>query len=122
HLFDGTTHAQVRLSRIFWMDSSLHTHFCRTALPCLLRSSHYFVQPQIIGGTTQILAQFPFREGTELAAEIADVGVVDISIYYIAHHVPIDTLPQFIGRFAHRCKLVSPCLEESHNLAFCQIL
>src|SRR5579859_5278946 len=91
-LLDSSADAQIRLTCIFGMDTSLHTDLGPSAFPCLLRTSDNFIQCKIVGGPTQIFAQLPLGKGTELAAEVADVGVVDVPVDGIRNNISIDLL------------------------------
>src|SRR5208283_5943184 len=71
------------------------------ALPGFLDPPLDLWEIEIIGPSAQIFAELALREGAELTAEIADVGVVDVAGHDIADHIAVDPLPQPIGRSAH---------------------
>ena len=75
---------EICLAGIVRMDAALHADFGRAALPRLLRAARDLVEREIVGPAAQILAELALREGAELAAEVADVGVVDVAVDDIA--------------------------------------
>src|SRR5207244_10502221 len=79
-------------------------------------------QVEVIGPAAQILAELALREGAELAAEIADVGVVDVAGHDVADFVAIDPLPQPVGCPAHFGEGVAARLEEADDVGFTERL
>ena len=56
------------------------------------------VEGEIVGRAAQVLVRAALREGAELAAEVADVGVVDVAVDDVAHDVAADRAAQRVGR------------------------
>ena len=63
-------------------------------------AAHDFIQPQIIGAAAQIFAQLAFGKGAELAFEITHIGIIDVAVDHIAHHIAADPRAQIIGGLA----------------------
>ena len=85
-LANRSTDFEIGLTGETRLDSTLHAHFGRAAIPGLARTPRDLVHRQRVRPAAQVLAQLPFREGTELTLEVANVGVVDVA----AHHVRDD--------------------------------
>ena len=107
---------------IFRVNPALHTDFGRAAVPRFLDPPLDLREIEVIRPAAQIFAELALRECAELAAEIADVGVVDVAGHDIAHHVAIDPLPQLVGRPAHRIELVTARPEEPDYIRFVERL
>src|SRR6202040_2838262 len=106
-LFDGAADVEVGGAGVFRVDAALQADFGGAALPGLLAAPDDLVHVEIVGPAAQILAELALREGAELAAEIADVGVVDVAGDDIGDRVAIDRAAQPVGGLAHRGKLVA---------------
>ena len=112
----GAADRDVGVAGIFRMDSALETHFRSAALPSLERTAVDLRMIEIVGPTTQVLAQLAFREGAELAAEIADVRVVDIAIDDIADAVAGHRRAQPIRRLADPLEIPPARREEPDDV------
>ena len=77
--FDRAADREIGRAGIFRVDAALQADFGGAALPGLLAAPDDFVEVEIVGPAAQILAELALREGAELAAEIADIGVVDVA-------------------------------------------
>ena len=97
-VLDRAADAEIGRAGVVGMDAALQAHFGRAALPCFLRPPHHFVQRQIVRRAAQCLVRLALGEGAELAAVVADVGVVDVAVDDVAHDVAADRLAQRIGR------------------------
>ena len=117
-LLDRPANGKVRLAGVAGVDASLHADFSGTPVPCLTRAPHNLVHTKIIGRATQILTHFTLREGAELAAEIADIRVINVAVHNVGDDVAAHTLPQTICRGANGGELVPPRPEESHDRSF----
>src|SRR6266566_4320640 len=77
--FDGAAHVEIGGAGVFRMNAALQADFGGAALPGLLATPNDLVHVEVVGPAAQILAELALREGAELAAEITDVGVVDVA-------------------------------------------
>src|SRR5207247_5588824 len=93
---------QIGQTVVFWVDAALQAHLGGAALPSFLDPPLDLREVEVVGPAAQIFAELALREGAELTAEIADVGVVDVAGHDVADCVAIDPLPELIGRSAHR--------------------
>src|SRR5208282_1364331 len=84
-ILDRTANIEIGRTRVFRMDATLHADLARPARPRLARAAFDLLECQVIGPAAQVLAQLALREGAELAAEIADVRVVDVPVDDVAH-------------------------------------
>ena len=66
------------------------------------------------------IAELAFRECTELAFEIADIGVVDVAVDDVSDRVAIDGFAQAVCCVADQANVITPCTEQSHNVTFCR--
>ena len=80
------------------MDAALQADFGGAALPGLQRAPLDLVEVEIVGPPAQVLRHLAFRERAELAAEVADVGVVDVAVDDVGDRVAARRAPQRIGR------------------------
>src|SRR5579859_1458887 len=104
------------------MNTTLHADFTAAAFPVFACPSNHFIQRQIIGRPTQIFAQLPFAKGAELAAEVADIGIVDVAVDRVRDDIAIDLLTQSIGCLADSREIGPARLEEAYNLLLAEIL
>src|SRR6202162_1096154 len=84
---DGTANAEVGLAGVVRMDAALKAYLCRASLPSLCRAAHDFLKRQVIGRTAQRLMRLTLGKGAELAAVVADVGIVDVAIDDVADNI-----------------------------------
>ncbi len=103
------------------MDAALHANFRGAPVPGLGHPAADFVQGQIIRAAAQVFAQLALGKGTELAFEIANIGVIDIAHDNVGNVVPIDLAPQVIRRPADRVNLATTRREQAFDLNFIQI-
>ena len=87
----------IGVAGVVGMDAALQADFGRAAIPRLDRAARDFLDGEIVRRAAQILVRAAFREGAELAAEIADVGVVDVAVDDVAHDVAADRAAQRVG-------------------------
>src|SRR5215471_15791138 len=90
---DRATDREIGGAGIFRMDAALQAHLGRAALPRLLDPPPDLREVEVIGPPAQIFTELALGEGAELAAEIADIGVVDVAGHDIADDPPVDALP-----------------------------
>ena len=119
-LLDRAAHAEIGGAGVFGVDAALQAHFGGAALPGFLDPAPDLGQIEVIGPAAQILAELAFGESAELAAEIADVGVVDVAGHDIADGVAVDPPAQPVGGLADLGKGVAARLEQPHDLGFGQ--
>ena len=78
-LFDRAADREIGRSRIGRMNAALQADFAGAALPRFDDAPLNFFEVEIIGPATQIFAELALRKGAKFAAEIADIGVVDVA-------------------------------------------
>src|SRR4029453_14411921 len=100
-LFDGAAYVQVGRAGVFRMDAALQADLGGAALPRLLAPPDDLVHVEVVGPASQVFAELALREGAELAAEIADVGVVDVAGDDVGDGVAVDAPAQIVGGGAH---------------------
>ncbi len=106
--FDCPADCEIGGAGVFRMDAALQAYLGRAAAPSFLDPPLDLGDIEVVGPAAQVFAELPLRERAELAAEIADVGVVDVTGHDVADRVPIDPLPQLVGCPAHRIE-IPPC-------------
>ena len=94
---DGAANAEIGLARVLRMDATLKAYLGGASLPCLSRAAHDLVKGQVIGRAPQRLMRLTLGEGAELAAIVADIGVVDVAIDDVADNVAARRPAKFIG-------------------------
>ena len=78
-LLDRAADREIGRAGVFRVDAALQADFGGAALPGFLAAPDDLVEVEIVGPAAQIFAELALREGAELAAEIADIGVVDVA-------------------------------------------
>src|SRR5205823_12102814 len=96
-LLDRPAHRQIGGAGIFRVDAALQADLGGAALPGFLAAPDDLVHVEIVGPAAQILAELALRESAELAAEIADVGVVDVAGDDIGDRLAVDLAAQPVG-------------------------
>jgi hypothetical protein len=94
------------------MDTALQAHFRCPAIPRFNRAALDFFNIEIVRRAAQILVRAAFREGAELAPEMADVGVIDVAVDDIADGVAVDASWQCMVRCGELVVRRAPRLEE----------
>src|ERR1700757_926320 len=87
---DGAADRKISGACVVGMDAALQAHFRGAALPGLAAAALDLLEREIIGAAAQIGGELALREGAELAAEVADVGVVDVAVDHIGDAVAVD--------------------------------
>jgi hypothetical protein len=108
---------QVRSTGETRLDPALHAHLGGAAIPGLARAPRDLVHRQRVGPATQVLAQLPFRERTELTLEVADVGVVDVAADDIRDDVATGFSTERIGSGAYLRVLATSRPEQPNEVA-----
>src|SRR5215472_16709497 len=103
------------------MDAALQAHFRSPPLPSLVDPPLNFHEIEVIGPTAQVLAELTLREGAELTAEIADIGVVDVAGHDIADLVALDPLPKPVSRLAYGIECFATRAEELHDVGLAEL-
>ncbi len=98
------------------MDATLQGHLGRSAFSGFLRPRHDLGDTHQVWIAAEIQAAWTLGEGAEAAAEVADVGVVDVAVDDVGDVVPNRTPPELIGGPGNGVDLVTPSLEEPHEL------
>ena len=102
------------------MNAALQANLGAATLPGFLGPANDFLERQVIGFAAQALLGFALRESAELAAEIADIGIVDVAVHDIAHGVAIHLAPQLIRRLGNGFDLAVASMEQSNDLVLAQ--
>jgi hypothetical protein len=110
-LFDRATDREVGRSRIGRMNAALQADFACTAIPRFDDTPLNFFEVENIGPTTQIFADLALRKGAKFAAEIADIGVVDVAGDDVADIVAVLRRAQRVGCLADDVKGVTTACE-----------
>ncbi len=121
-LLDRSADPEVGGAGIFRVNPALHTDFGGAAIPGLLDPPPDLREIEVIGPAAQVFGELTLGKGTELASEIADIGVVNVAGHDIADHVAIDPLPQLVGRAAYRVEFPTARREEPDYLRFVERL
>src|SRR4051794_24289934 len=121
-LFDGPTHGKIGGAGVFRVDAALQADLGGAALPGLLAAPDDLVHVEVVRLPAQILAELALREGAELAAEIADIRVVDVAGDDVGHRVAVHLTAQPIGGGADNVELVPARLEQADDIRFGQRL
>ena len=79
------------------VNAALHAHFRRAPPPCLARLLGDHVERQIIGRAAQMFGRLALGERAELAAQSADIGVIDIARYDIGRAIAVNALAQLVA-------------------------
>src|SRR5262249_9466789 len=87
---DGARDREVGLAGILGMDAALQADLGGAAIPRLLAAATDLIEVEIIGPAAQVLAQLALGEGAELAAIVANVGVVDVAVDDVADDIAVD--------------------------------
>ena len=95
------------------MNTALHTHLGRPSAPGFLTTTGDFFGADVVGSAPQIFAEFALGKCTELAFEITDIGVVNISINDVANLLTIDLLPQPVRALRNIGKILTPAFEQA---------
>src|SRR6516225_7085723 len=117
-LLDRPAERDIGGAGVFRMDAALQADFGRATRPGLFDAPDDLNAVKVIGPAAQVFAELTLREGAELAAKIADVGVVDVAGHDIADGIAIDPLPQLVGSVAYRGEGRAACLEELNDVGF----
>ncbi len=120
-LLDRAADPEIGSAGIFRMDAALQADFGGAALPGFLDAADDLVHIEVVGPAAQILAELALREGAELAAEIADVGVVDVAGDDVGDGVARLTARRSWSAASHTsAKLVAARLEQADDVGFGQ--
>ena len=95
---DGAADRFVGLAGVVGMDAALQADLGGAALPRLDGAPRHLLQREIVGLAAQVVVRAALGEGAEAAAEVADVGVVDVAVDDVADDVAAHRLAQRVGR------------------------
>ena len=84
------------------VDPALQADLDGAALPRLAAAADDLVERDEVGRAAQVLGQLPLRKGAKAAAEVADVGVVDVARDDVGDLVAVRLAPQLVGGCEHR--------------------
>ena len=103
---------QVRLAGESRVDPALEADLDGAAVPRLPRASDDLLDRHDVRLPAQVRGQLPLGEGAEAAAEVADVGVVDVPRDDVADLVAAGLAAQLVGSGQHRAEVGAARLEE----------
>src|SRR4029453_17245311 len=95
---DGAADRFVGLAGVVGMDAALQADLGGAALPRLDGAARHFFQREIVGLAAQVVVRAALGEGAEAAAEVADVGVVDVAVDDVGNDAAANRLAQGVGR------------------------
>src|SRR5579863_963280 len=95
---DGAANAEIGLAGVIWMDAALKAYLGGASLPRLDRAADDFLKGEVIGRAAQRLMRLTFGKGAELAAVVANIGVVDVAVDDVADNVAARRPAKLIGR------------------------
>ena len=110
-LLDRAADREIGGAGVLGVDAALQAHFGGAAFPGLLDAADDLVHVEVVGPAAQVLAELALREGAELAAEIADVGVVDVAGHDISDGVARHLSAQPVGGGADRVEFLAARFE-----------
>ena len=110
---DRSHHVDIEVAGEIGMDPSLEGDLGGAPRPGLAGIADYLLDTHQIGLATQVEALRPLGEGAEPAFEVAEVGVVDVSVDDIGDRVTHGTLPQPVGHESDCIDLVAASPEQS---------
>src|SRR5215212_8766428 len=105
-LLNRAADRQIGRASVFRVNAALQAHFGGAALPGLLAAPYDLIEVEIVRPAAQILAELAFREGTELAAEITDIRVVDVAGDDVGYRVARYLAAQPVGGGTYRMEIV----------------
>ena len=88
---------EVGRAAVVGMDAALQAHLGRAALPGLAGAARDLGEVEVVGRPAQMLGEPALGEGAEAAAEVADVGVVDVAVDDVGDPLAADLLAQLVG-------------------------
>ena len=119
-LLDSLDNGEIGLAGIIRMYAPLQANLGRAFLPGLGDAPLDFSQGQVIAALAQVLSHAPLGKGAETAAEIADIGVVDVPVDNVSNRITVDLTAQFVGCLPDLDIIRSACVEQACNLGFSQ--
>jgi hypothetical protein len=96
-LLHGGDEVEVRRGGQLGVDAALHAHLGRAELPRLLGPVGHLVERERVG----VGVGAPLRERAEPAADVADVGEVDVAVDDVGDLVTHGLAAQVVGQPAH---------------------
>src|SRR6185436_16333746 len=115
HRFLDRTHdREVVVAGERRMDPTLQADLSRAALPGLLAAAHDLLMRHEVRRAAQVRRQLSLREGTEPAAEVTDVRVLDVARDDVRHLVTADLAPKLVGGSKDPVALAPPSTKQAH--------
>src|SRR5215204_7716179 len=118
----GLADLDVRLAGERRVDPALEADLDAPALPRLLGAAGDLLDRHQIRLAAQVFGELPFRERAEAAAEVADVGVVDVAGDDVGDLVSADLAPEPVGGREHTVGVLPARGEEPHDLVLAELL
>src|SRR5580765_2666173 len=103
------------------MDPALQADLGRAARPGLLAAAHDLLVRHEVRRAAEVRRQLSLREGTEPAAEVADVRVLDVARDDIRHLVAADLAPELICGRKDTVALVPPRAEQAYDFLLAEL-
>ena len=116
-VLDRAADREIGRAGVIGMDAALQADFGRAALPGLAAAALDLVELEIVRPAAQVVAELAFGEGAELAAEVADVGVVDVAVDDVGDAVAARFGAQRVGGGADGVEIRSPRAANSATIS-----
>src|SRR5947209_11895976 len=100
------------------MDSALHTDLGGAAVSSFYHTLHHLAYSQLVRLPAQIFGEPALGEGAELAAKVADVGVIDVAIDDVGHVIAVPGSPLLVGQQPKMLQLGPASRKECLYLTF----
>src|SRR4051812_14975264 len=95
--FDRAAHVEVEVPGEGGVDAALEADLDRAAFPRLAAAADDLVQRDEVRAAAQVLGELALRECAEAAAEVTDVGVVDVARDDVRDGVAVDLAAEPVG-------------------------
>ena len=112
---NSVNNVHVGLAGIIWMNATLHTYLSGSSIPCFDTAPSNFFSANIIGSSPKVFAEFAFGKRAELALEVTDVSVINITIDNVTHRVAINLLSKFVSTLCNIRKILTSALKQFGN-------
>ncbi len=119
---DRLDHRRVVVAGERRVDPALEADLGRAALPRLARAPHDLLERDEVRRPAQVRGEPALREGTEAAAEVADVRVLDVPRHDVADLVAAHLAAQPVGGGEDALPLLAAGGEEPHQLVLAQLV
>src|SRR3954452_5679389 len=120
--FDRAAHVEVEVPGEGGVDAALEADLDRAAFPRLAAAADDLVQRDEVRAAAQVLGELALRECAEAAAEVADVGVVDVARDDVCDGVAVDLAAEPVGRAEDDLYVWSSGAEEGRDVVLAELV